>query len=137
MRVLGPHMIGLDPREPKAVNLVMDSVMAGHEYAKTPIDIACWDLLGKAAGLPISTLLGARSWRSSRYIVRCPRGRRRRWWKVRPSSGQGIRHFQMKVGGGADEDIARLERCSILRKREKLSWRMPTRGGRFTRLRGW
>ena len=28
LRVLGPHMIGLDPREPKAVNLVMDSVMA-------------------------------------------------------------------------------------------------------------
>ena len=66
----------------------MDSVMAGHEYAKTPIDIACWDLLGKAAGLPISTLLGAR------YVEEFPvyralsaKGRRRRWWKARPSFG--------------------------------------------------
>ena len=36
----------------------MDSVLYGHAYAKSPIDIACWDILGQAAGLPVSDLLG-------------------------------------------------------------------------------
>ena len=109
LRLLGPHVVGLDPREPKAVNLVMDSVMAGHEYAKTPIDIACWDLLGKAAGLPISTLLGAR------YVEEFPVYRALSQGSAEEMvesaakfRAQGIRHFQMKVGGEADEDIARI-----------------------------
>ena len=36
----------------------MDGALAGHDYAKSAVDIACWDLLGKAANLPVSTLLG-------------------------------------------------------------------------------
>ena len=137
LRVLGPHMIGLDPREPKAVNLVMDSVMAGHEYAKTPIDIACWDLLGKAAGLPISTLLGAR------YVEEFPVYRALSQGSAEEMvasaakfRAQGIRHFQMKVGGEADEDIARIRAVLDFAKREKPSWPTPTRDGLFTRLRG-
>jgi L-alanine-DL-glutamate epimerase-like enolase superfamily enzyme len=38
----------------------MDSALYGHPYAKAAVDIACWDLLGKATGLPVYTLLGGR-----------------------------------------------------------------------------
>ena len=44
-----------------AVELVyarMDSALRGYAYAKSALDIACWDILGKATGLRISDLLG-------------------------------------------------------------------------------
>ena len=48
----------MDPRNLNAVWAALDSALAGHDYAKAAIDIACWDLLGQAANLPVSTLLG-------------------------------------------------------------------------------
>ena len=55
---LAPALIGVDPRNLNAVQAAMDGALAGHGYAKAAVDIACWDLLGQAAGLPVSTLLG-------------------------------------------------------------------------------
>ena len=34
--------------------------LKGHPYVKSALDMACWDILGKAAGLPVCTLLGGR-----------------------------------------------------------------------------
>ena len=60
MEVMAPHLIGQDPREIAAINQRMDTDLFGHPYAKSGIDIACWDILGKAAGLPVYALLGGR-----------------------------------------------------------------------------
>jgi putative ABC transport system permease protein len=38
----------------------MDDALKGHPYVKAGIDIACWDLLGQATGLPVCTLMGGR-----------------------------------------------------------------------------
>jgi len=57
---LGPVLIGQDPRQIKAINNLMDSAMGGHNYIKSPLDVACWDILGQVSGLPICTLLGGR-----------------------------------------------------------------------------
>ena len=58
--VLARHVIGLDPREIGALNRVMDREMRGHNYVKSALDVACWDILARAAGLPLHTLLGGR-----------------------------------------------------------------------------
>ena len=55
---LGPHLIGEDPTELGRLNRRMDAALKGHPYVKSGIDIACWDILGQAAGLPVCTLLG-------------------------------------------------------------------------------
>ncbi len=34
--------------------------LKGHPYVKSPIDIACWDILGKVTGQSVVTLLGGR-----------------------------------------------------------------------------
>ena len=34
--------------------------MRGHAYVKSAVDIACHDILGKVAGLPLHALLGGR-----------------------------------------------------------------------------
>ena len=38
----------------------MDAALKGHPYVKSAIDMACWDILGKATGQPVCTLLGGR-----------------------------------------------------------------------------
>jgi L-alanine-DL-glutamate epimerase-like enolase superfamily enzyme len=46
---LGPRLIGHDPTDLWPLNHHMDAVLRGHPYVKAPIDIACWDILGKLA----------------------------------------------------------------------------------------
>ena len=36
----------------------MDFTLPGHLYAKSPFDIACWDIWGQSAGLSIADMLG-------------------------------------------------------------------------------
>src|SRR6476659_9603394 len=57
---LAPHLIELDPLELTKLNHRMDAALKGHPYVKSGVDIACWDLLGHAAGLPVCTLMGGR-----------------------------------------------------------------------------
>ena len=66
LRELGPHLLGCDPREPAKLNQRMDAALKGHPYVKSGIDIACWDILGKATQLPVCTLLGGRVGESRR-----------------------------------------------------------------------
>lgn len=57
---LAPLLMGQDPRQLDAINRVMDLALPGHLYIKAALDIACWDIAGKAAGLPLCEMLGAR-----------------------------------------------------------------------------
>lgn len=56
--LLGPALLGMDPRRVAHIELRMDATLPGHLYAKSPFDIACWDIFGQATGLPIADLLG-------------------------------------------------------------------------------
>ncbi|KAH0426572.1 mandelate racemase muconate lactonizing protein [Colletotrichum camelliae] len=55
---IAPKLIGMDPRKVDRINDAMDDALVGHLHAKTPIDVACWDIFGKSAGLPVCELLG-------------------------------------------------------------------------------
>jgi len=57
---LGPHVLGEDPRELLKLQQRMDAALNGHPYVKSGFDMACWDVLGKATGHPLCTLLGGR-----------------------------------------------------------------------------
>ncbi|KAL3444763.1 enolase N-terminal domain-like protein [Aspergillus insuetus] len=58
---IAPYLIGLDPRHVDRINEAMDDAMLGHEHAKAAIDISCWDVFGKAMGMPVCDLLGGRT----------------------------------------------------------------------------
>jgi D-galactarolactone cycloisomerase len=75
------------------------------------IDIACWDLRGKAAGKPIYALLGAEHsavpayasglmWQDDLSLIEQEAARHRR---------RGFRRVKMRLGRGEDYDIAALE----------------------------
>lgn len=49
---------GLDPRDIAVIHHKMDKVVKGNPYAKAALDMACYDIAGKAAGVPVYRLLG-------------------------------------------------------------------------------
>lgn len=58
LETLAPFLIGEDPRSLGHINRVMDVQLPGHPYVKSPIDIACWDILGQVSGMPLWQLMG-------------------------------------------------------------------------------
>ena len=114
LRELGPHLIGDDPLEPGKLNRKMDAVLKGHPYVKSGIDIACWDILGQAAGMPVCELLGGR-YGEDVLLYRAisqdaPEAMAAR---VAAYRREGYRRFQLKVGGDPDVDVARICAASM------------------------
>ncbi|GKV54771.1 dipeptide epimerase [Sporosarcina sp. NCCP-2222] len=57
---LAPKLIGENPANFEKIHEVMDKAIYGVPTAKAAIDIACYDLVGKALGVPVYQLLGGR-----------------------------------------------------------------------------
>ena len=110
---LAPALIGQDPRSLDRINETMDARLKGHPYVKSALDMACWDLLGQAAGLPVVSLLGGRSGKAVRlYRAISQDGPDAMAKSVAAYRAEGYRRFQLKVGGDADTDVARITACS-------------------------
>jgi muconate cycloisomerase len=58
--LLLPAVEGLDPSEIEVIHARMDAAIKGHPYAKAAVDMACYDVTGKALGVPVWKLLGGR-----------------------------------------------------------------------------
>ncbi len=56
--VLGPELIGHDPRTITRHIARINAVLANNPFTKAGIEIALWDIAGKAAGIPVHALLG-------------------------------------------------------------------------------
>jgi L-Ala-D/L-Glu epimerase len=56
--IIAPHLIGLDPIDLDAVIALMDQATQDNWFAKSAIEMACWDICGKHFGKPIFALLG-------------------------------------------------------------------------------
>ncbi|HDZ25148.1 hypothetical protein LCGC14_0605330 [marine sediment metagenome] len=106
---IGPLLLGQDPLQINVINNLMDSALSGHNYIKSPLDIACWDILGQAAGLPICTLLGGCFVSSFPLYRAISQGSSREMADdVARFREEGYRRFQLKVGGDPDKDIKRI-----------------------------
>jgi cis-L-3-hydroxyproline dehydratase len=109
---IAPKLIGLDPTNLGEMNRRMDAALKGHAFVKAPIDIACWDILGKVAKLPVYTLLGgAAQERVALYRAISQQPHEQMAHAVAGYRAEGYTKFQLKVGGDADEDIARIRVC--------------------------
>ncbi len=109
---IGPALIGLDPTDLGVLNRRMDQALRGHPYVKSPIDIACWDILGKVCNMPVYKLLGGAGQENVdlyRAISQAPPAEMAA--NVKSYRAQGYTKFQLKVGGDADTDIERIKAC--------------------------
>lgn len=106
---LGPHLIGQDPTELGKLNRLMDAALQGHPYVKSALDMACWDILGKVASLPVCMLLGGRFGESvTLYRAISQAAPDAMAASVAGYRAEGYRRFQLKVGGDPADDIARI-----------------------------
>ncbi|MFO0880119.1 MAG: cis-3-hydroxy-L-proline dehydratase [Gemmataceae bacterium] len=122
LQELGPHLLGSDPRELGKLNRLMDVALKGHAYVKSALDMACWDLLGKATGQPVCTLLGGRFGEDfGLYRAISQESPEQMASKVAGYRAEGYRRFQLKVGGDAAVDIARIRAvASVLQPGDRL-----------------
>ncbi len=117
VRVMAPSLIGEDPTNLVAIHQLMDRSLLGQNSAKSAIDIACWDLLGKVAGLPIARLIGGIAQPDFPLYEAVPLASPADMAAfVRMRSEAGISRFQLKVGNDPYDDAARtrsvVEACS-------------------------
>ena len=109
-QVLGPAVVGVDPTDIEAIDRKMDAVCADNWFAKSAMEMACWDIRGRQAGVPVYELLGGavrpltiRS-RFSLGAYDVPRAQGRAAELVE----MGFDTIKVKVGGRPEEDIARV-----------------------------
>jgi L-alanine-DL-glutamate epimerase-like enolase superfamily enzyme len=108
LRQVVPALIGVDSTNLGAINDAMDAALCGHGYAKSAADIACWDVLGRTAGLPLATLLGGRRQDSFPLYIAVPLGAPEEMADyVRQRRAEGLHRFQLKIGGTPTLDAAR------------------------------
>jgi len=109
IETMAKAVLGQDPRALDHIERAMDLCLPGHLYAKAPIDMACWDITGQAAGLPLADMLGGRDEEGT-------------WIASSVSSGEpdymlgiiqsyrdiGYKVHSAKVGGDIENDIQRI-----------------------------
>jgi L-alanine-DL-glutamate epimerase-like enolase superfamily enzyme len=122
LRELAPHLLGHDPRELTALNRHMDATLKGHPYVKSGVDVACWDLLGRACGLPVCVLLGGRYGEAVRLYRAISQGPPEAMAaSVAGYRAEGYTRFQLKVGGDPDVDVERIRAVrAVLRPHDRL-----------------
>ena len=109
---IGPALLGLDPIALGPLNETMDAALKGHPYVKSPIDVACWDILGQAAGLPLCEMLGGRYGDDFvLYRAISQETPERMAELVSTHRAAGYTRFQLKVGSDVATDVQRI-RCA-------------------------
>jgi L-alanine-DL-glutamate epimerase-like enolase superfamily enzyme len=104
-----PALIGRDPSRIEEVSREVFPLVAGNYFTKAAVEMALWDLTGKAAGKPVHELLGGkvRDSVTTKWSVsgKPPEEATEiaRW-----ALGQGFRAMKVKVGLGPDADVARV-----------------------------
>jgi muconate cycloisomerase len=109
-RVLAPRLIGCDPADIAEIDRRLDALCAHNWFAKSALEMACWDILGQAAGKPVYDLLGGAARPlavRSRYSMGAyePDHAARRAIEL---VAAGFTTIKIKVGRDAAEDVARV-----------------------------
>ena len=108
--VLVPAVIGQNPFDIEKIHFLMNSEIARNPAAKAAIDIACYDLMGKASGQPVYNLIGGRAHDNLQYpkvlSIEAPEIMAE---KAKLAMEQGFSSLKLKVGGADSAmDIKRI-----------------------------
>jgi len=107
--VLAPAVVGADPCDVRDIARRLGKAARLNTFAKATVEMACWDIAGKAAGLPVYRMLGGRvrDVAPMKMVVgafEVPRAvalaQRFLDW--------GVRHLKVKVGLDVVQDIERV-----------------------------
>lgn len=104
---LGPQLVGRDPFDREHLMWLID--FRGNTTAKSAIDMALHDLVGRVAGVPVGDLIGGRHRDRIEVAIEIaggsPDGMAQRCVEL---VAQGVRVFKPKIGGDPRRDAERL-----------------------------
>jgi len=110
---LAPALLGQNPLHLEQINYVMDKALPSHLYIKSPLDMACWDILGQHTNLPLYSLLGGKYQEDvplhSSISTDTAQGMVE---NVRNYRKQGYKIHSCKIGADVDQDIERIAMLS-------------------------
>ena len=108
---LAPALDGADAANFVDLHARMDAIIKGHPYAKASVEMAAYDLAGRALGVPVWQLLGGRARAAipvthsiglldiEQAVVEC-----------RQVADEGIRTIKLKIGVDPDRDVEIVKR---------------------------
>jgi galactonate dehydratase len=103
---VAPKIIGMDPLQIEQINAKLSGYYLGWRSAgaetrgNSAIDIALWDLFGKAHGKPLCDMLGGRSRDAIRVYNTCAGYR-----YIRDARAQSVSNWHVGAQGGPYEDL--------------------------------
>ncbi|RNF39989.1 mandelate racemase/muconate lactonizing enzyme family protein [Planococcus salinus] len=113
--VLIPTVIGQNPFNIEHIHYLMNEALANNPAAKAAVDIACYDLMGKAAGQPVYNLLGGQAHQTLHYpkvlSIEEPETMAE---KAKDAVAKGFESLKLKVG--LDDSSLDIERIYTVRK---------------------
>jgi L-alanine-DL-glutamate epimerase-like enolase superfamily enzyme len=107
--IFAPLLEHHDPRDIERLSLKMRHALAGHPFTKAAVEMALWDILGKAAKLPVYRLLGGpvRDFVPTKWSISGVEPERAAdiaEWALE----QGFHAMKVKVGIDQQQDVARV-----------------------------
>lgn len=104
--LLAPHLLGADPTNVGEVYNILNRELPGHFYAKSALDLACWDILGKACNKPVYALLGGHLVNEVPLASAIFNGPAEQMiGRINTRRAEGYRHFSTKPSGEPVRDI--------------------------------
>ena len=111
---LAPRLLGREMPGPAAVQRRLDAGVVGHNMAKAALEMGCWDVAARLAGVPLARLLGGTRDRVtvgiSLGIQETPDALGER---VRRARADGYARVKVKIKPGADVDFVRAAREAL------------------------
>ncbi len=103
---LVPAILGQDPFDVEAIHAIMDRTVKGYPYAKAAIDMALYDIMGKALGVPAYRLLGGLSRAEARLAHSLGiMDTAEAVAEATAAAAEGIRTIKVKVGLDPERDV--------------------------------
>ena len=110
LRKFEQALIGTNPTDIEKVHRIMEKTSARAFVARTAVDLACYDILGKVSGMPVYTLLGGYGNRIETDITIGIADPQQMAKVAELHVKNGFRIIKTKVGTGESEDIERIRR---------------------------
>src|SRR5262249_9754756 len=107
--LIGPALVGKDPGRITALRTLLDRELKLNPFTKAAVEMALWDIAGKAAGLPLYRLLGGkvRDAVPIKMVVGAFDEERARQLAEQFLTW-GVRCLKVKVGLDPDQDVERV-----------------------------
>lgn len=119
---IAPQLLGENPFNIERIHQLMDEIVSGHTCAKSAVDIALYDLMGKLLNVPVYQLIGGMV--RGRIPVLFALNERESSLKIAQEAEkrvkQGFKGIMVKIGKGIKDDV---ETVRLVRK--KIGQKVP------------